>query len=198
MQLSNIYLRNVIFRSCQIPYKKFQLNSDTDSWVHCILVICYLHEKWIWQHWKCRGNGRWERYPKVLGIRETIVYDYHYTSAKEPWALHSPLNHFQRKNSAIFRQPTLMLAAICHFDRTSNIYSDSLAEVQLSMCTWLKFISSSVQRLTVDAWVSVGSNLQLANFYFHAKVDVLVLDFTKNADCIMFSRNRCRRSRTAC
>ena len=72
-------------------------------------------------------------------------------SSINPWALHSPLIIFKERAQHFLGNPTLMLAAICHFDRTSNIYTDSLTEVQLSICTWLKFTSSYVQRLTVDA-----------------------------------------------
>lgn len=55
-----------------------------------------------------------ERYPKALGIRETIVYDYYYTNAKEPWALHSPLIIFKERTLQFLGNPTLMLVAICH------------------------------------------------------------------------------------
>ena len=73
-------------------------------------------------------------------------------------------------------------------------------EVQLSTCSWLglqlQFSSTSAektQELTVDAWISND-----CKFYFPAEVDVLVLDFTRNAVCIMSEINRRRISSATC
>ena len=59
----------------------------------------------------------------------------------------------------------------------------------------LQFISTSIEKLAVQLTLESQT---IANFYIHTEVDVLVLDFTRNAVCAMSVRNGRRISRTTC